>query len=119
MKQLPERSSKRPAGQMDPSKKVGVYRCADITCMKDFTVKTGTVMARSRAKLSQWAAAFRLGLSSTGDFSARRIQREVGCHPSTARSMFCRVCEAMQYNSFELPSVAATLGCAQSVSIAA
>jgi transposase-like protein len=102
-----------------PSKKVGVYRCADITCMKDFTVKTGTVMARSRAKLTQWATAFHLGLSSTRGFSARRIQREIGCHPTTARSMFYRVCEAMQCNSFELPSVAGKPGCVQSVAVAA
>jgi Transposase zinc-ribbon domain len=37
-----------------PTKKTGVYRCADMTCMRDLTVKTGTVMACSPAKLTQW-----------------------------------------------------------------
>ena len=87
-----------------PTKKVGVYRCADMTCRRDFTVKTGTVMARSWARLTQWATAFHFAASER-KFSARALQRELGCHPSTAHSMFYRVADAMRRNSFELPAV--------------
>ena len=86
-------------------KKPGVYRCADITCMKDFTVKTRTVMARSPVKLTQWATAFHLGAASECTFSARALQRELGCHPKTASSMFYGVSEAMRRGSFEMPAV--------------
>jgi transposase-like protein len=86
------------------TKKFGVYRCADKTCMKDFTVITGTVMARSRAKLTQWATAFHLAALNKGGFLARQLQRELGCHHKTARSMYYRISEAMHRNSFELPS---------------
>jgi transposase-like protein len=86
-----------------PSKKVGVYRCADMTCMKDFTVITATVMARSHAKLTKWAIAFHLAASSMRDLSAGQLQRELGCHYDRARSMLYRVREAMRRDSFELP----------------
>ena len=52
------------------TKKLGRYRCAAPACRKDFTVMTGTVMERSHAKLTQWAAAFHLGASSKKGFSA-------------------------------------------------
>jgi transposase-like protein len=87
------------------TKKFGVYRCADKTCMKDFTVITGTVMARSHVKLRQWAAAFHLAASSKSDFSARQLHRALGCHYNTARSMYYRVVQAMRRGSFELPSI--------------
>ena len=86
-----------------PTKKVGVYRCADMTCRRDFTVKTGTVMARSWARLTQWATAFHLAASER-KFSARALQRELGCHPGTARSMFYRVLQATRHGSLELPA---------------
>jgi len=85
-------------------KKTGVYRCADMTCMRDFTVKTGTVMARSPAKLTQWATAFNLAGSSKSIFSAHQLQRELGCHYNTARSLFYRVREAMLRGSLEVPT---------------
>jgi transposase-like protein len=94
------------------TKKVGVYRCADMTCRKDFTVITGTVMARSHAKLTQWATAFHLAALSKSDFSPRQLQRELGCHYNTARSMFYRVWEAMRRNSFELPSASGNVASA-------
>jgi transposase-like protein len=84
-------------------KKTGVYRCADMTCMRDFTVKTGTVMARSHVKLTQWATAFHLAGSKSA-FSARQLQRELGCHYNTAHSLFYRVREAMLRGSFEVPT---------------
>jgi len=86
-----------------PSKKVGVYRCADMTCAKDFTVITATVMARSHAKLTQWAIAFHLAASGKNEVSIGQLQRLLGCHHHTARSMLYRVWEATRRGSLELP----------------
>ncbi len=85
------------------SKKVGVYRCADPSCRKDFTVMTGTVMERSHAKLTQWAAAFHLAASSKKGFSAHQLHRELGCQYNTAWFMFHRVREAMRRGGLDLP----------------
>jgi transposase-like protein len=52
------------------TKATGRYRCANKECRKDFTVMTGSVMERSHAKLTQWAAAFTLAASSKKGFSA-------------------------------------------------
>jgi len=78
------------------TKKVGVYRCAASTCRKDFTVMTGTVMERSHAKLTQWAAAFHLAASSKKGFSAHQLHRELGCQYNTAWFLHHRVMEAMR-----------------------
>jgi transposase-like protein len=81
--------------------KVGRYRCAG--CRKDFTVMTGTVMERSHAKLTQWAAAFHLGASSKKGFSAHQLHRELGCQYNTAWFLHHRVMEAMRRGGLDLP----------------
>jgi transposase-like protein len=85
------------------TKKAGVYRCAAPTCRKDFTVMTGTVMERSHAKLTQWAAAFHLAASSKKGFSAHQLHRELGCQYNTAWFLHHRVMEAMRRGGLELP----------------
>lgn len=85
------------------TKKVGVYRCGRPTCRKDFTVMTGTVMERSHAKLTQWAAAFHLAASSKKGFSAHQLHRELGCQYNTAWFIFHRVREAMRRGGLDLP----------------
>ena len=85
------------------TKKLGVYRCASPTCRKDFTVMTGTVMERSHAKLTQWAAAFHLGASSKKGFSAHQLHRELGCAYNTAWFLHHRVMEAMRRGGLDLP----------------
>jgi transposase-like protein len=85
------------------TKKAGVYRCAASTCRKDFTVMTGTVMERSHAKLTQWAAAFHLAASSKKGFSAHQLHRELGCQYNTAWFIFHRVREAMRRGGLDLP----------------
>lgn len=85
------------------SKKVGVYRCADPSCRRDFTVMTGTVMERSHAKLTQWAAAFHIAASSKKGFSARQLHRALGCQYNTAWFIFHRVREAMRQGGLDLP----------------
>jgi transposase-like protein len=85
------------------TKKLGRYRCAASTCRKDFTVMTGTVMERSHAKLTQWAAAFHLGASSKKGFSAHQLHRELGCQYNTAWFLHHRVMEAMRRGGLDLP----------------
>jgi transposase-like protein len=85
------------------TKKLGRYRCAAPTCRRDFTVMTGTVMERSHAKLTQWAAAFHLGASSKKGFSAHQLHRELGCQYNTAWFLHHRVMEAMRRGGLDLP----------------
>ncbi len=82
--------------------KAGRYRCAAPECRKDFTVMTGTVMERSHAKLTQWAAAFHLGASSKKGFSAHQLHRELGCQYNTAWFLHHRVMEAMRRGGLDL-----------------
>jgi transposase-like protein len=83
--------------------KLGRYRCAASVCRKDFTVMTGTVMERSHAKLTQWAAAFHMGASSKKGFSAHQLHRELGCQYNTAWFLHHRVMEAMRRGGLDLP----------------
>jgi transposase-like protein len=85
------------------TKKAGVYRCAAATCRKDFTVMTGSVMERSHAKLTQWAAAFHMAASSKKGFSAHQLHRELGCQYNTAWFLHHRVMEAMRRGGLDLP----------------
>jgi transposase-like protein len=85
------------------TKKVGRYRCGNKDCRKDFTVMTGSVMERSHATLTQWAAAFHLGASSKKGFSAHQLHRELGCQYNTAWFLHHRVMEAMRRGGLDLP----------------
>jgi transposase-like protein len=89
--------------QYYPTKKIGVYRCADPSCRRDFTVMTKTVMERSHAKLGHWAIAFHLVASSKEGFSARQLHRELGCQYNTAWFLRHRVMEAIRRGGLNLP----------------
>jgi transposase-like protein len=78
------------------TKKAGRYRCGEKECRKDFTVMTGSVMERSHAKLTQWAAAFCLYAASKKGFTATQLQRHLGCQYNTAWFLHHRVMEAMR-----------------------
>lgn len=83
--------------------KPGRYRCGEKECRKDFTVMTGTVMERSHAPLTMWAAAFHLFASSKKGLSAHQLHRELGCQYNTAWFIHHRVMEAMRRGGLELP----------------
>jgi len=85
------------------TKKEGRYRCAAKECRKDFTVMTGTVMERSHAPLTMWAAAFHLFASSKKGISAHQLHRELGCQYNTAWFIHHRVMEAMRRGGLDLP----------------
>src|SRR5436190_8705164 len=83
--------------------KVGVYRCGEKECRKDFTVQTKSVMERSHAPLTQWAMAFHLYASSRKGFTAMQLQRLLGCEYNTAWFLHHRVMEAMRRGGLDLP----------------
>jgi len=76
--------------------KAGVYRCGEKECRKDYTVMTKSVMERSHAKLTQWAAAFHLYAASKKGFTATQLERHLSCEYNTAWFLHHRVMEAMR-----------------------
>lgn len=85
------------------TKKAGRYRCGEKECRKDFTVMTGSVMERSHAPLTMWAAAFHLFASRKKGLSAHQLHRELGCQYNTAWFIHHRVMEAMRRGGLDLP----------------
>ncbi len=84
-------------------KKAGRYRCGEKECRKDYTVMTKSVMERSHAKLTQWAAAFHLYAASKKGFTATQLERHLGCEYNTAWFLHHRVMEAMRRGGLDLP----------------
>lgn len=76
--------------------RVGLYRCAEPECRKDFTVTTGTVMERSKVPLHKWLIAFYLMNASKKGISARQLHRTLGVTYQTAWFMCHRIREAMR-----------------------
>jgi hypothetical protein len=64
---------------------------------------TKSVMERSHAKLTQWAAAFHLYAASKKGFTATQLQRHLGCEYNTAWFLHHRVMEAMRRGGLDLP----------------
>lgn len=85
------------------TKKAGRYRCSEKECRKDFTVMTKSVMERSHAKLTQWAAAFCLYAASKKGFTAMQLQRHLGCEYNTAWFLHHRIMEAMRRGGLDTP----------------
>jgi transposase-like protein len=83
--------------------KIGVYRCGEKECRKDYTIMTTSVMERSHAKLTQWAAAFCLYAASKKGFTATQLQRHLGCEYNTAWFLHHRVLEAMRRGGVAVP----------------
>jgi hypothetical protein len=63
---------------------------------------TGTVMERSHAPLTMWAAAFHFAASAKKGFSAAQLERELGCEYNTAWFMWHRIREAMRRGGLEV-----------------
>jgi hypothetical protein len=64
---------------------------------------TKSVMERSHAKLTQWAAAFCLYAASKKGFTAAQLQRHLGCEYNTAWFLHHRIMEAMRRGGLDLP----------------
>ena len=68
------------------------YRCRD--CKKYFSVKTGTVMARSPVSLRKWAYAMYLDGTSLKGIASMKLHRDIGVTQKTAWFMLQRIREA-------------------------
>jgi transposase-like protein len=81
--------------------RVGVYRCAEKECRKDFTVTTKTVMESSHIPLHKWAQGFHLIASSKKGFSAHQLHRTLKITYRSAWFMAHRLREAMRQGGLE------------------
>src|SRR5262245_40091268 len=78
------------------TKPLGVFRCAEKTCRKAFTVTMRTVMERSKIALHKWLQAFHLMCSSKKGVSAHQIHRTLDIGYEAAWFMCHRIREAMR-----------------------
>jgi transposase-like protein len=86
-----------------PTKRRGVYRCAEKECRKDFTVTMKTVMERSHIALHKWAQAFHLMCSSKKGISAHQLHRTLDVTYRAALFMAHRIRHAMRAGGLAAP----------------
>ena len=79
-----------------PTKRAGVYRCAEKLCRKDFTVTMKTVMERSHIALHKWLQGFQLMCASKKGVSAHQLHRTLNITYRSAWFMAHRIREAMR-----------------------
>jgi transposase-like protein len=84
-----------------PTKRAGVYRCAEKECRKDFTVTMNTPMERSHIALHKWLLAFHLMTSSKKGISAHQLHRTLDITYRSAWFMAHRVRECMRNGGLE------------------
>ena len=75
--------------------RLGLYRCGEKECRKDFTVRVGTVFEDSPIKLHKWLLAAYLVCASKKGISAKQLERMLGVTYKTAWFMSHRLREAM------------------------
>lgn len=78
------------------TKKIGVYRCGEGKCRKDFTVRVGTLFERSHIALHTWLYATHLLTSSKKGMSSHQMHRMLDVTYKTAWFMTHRIREAMR-----------------------
>jgi transposase-like protein len=83
-------------GKAYARKKLGLYRCAEKECRKDFTVTTKSVMESSHIPLRLWAQAFTLICSSKKGISAHQVHRTLKITYKSAWFLCHRIREAMR-----------------------
>ena len=72
------------------------YWCKD--CRKYFSVRTGTVMARSHISLQNWAFAIYLAVTNLKGVSSMKLHRDLGISQKAAWFMLHRIREALASN---------------------
>lgn len=75
-------------------KKEGVYRCKSNACKKDFTVRVGTVMHKSKIPLRKWLYAMYLVVTSRKGVSSLQLSKELGVTQKSAWFLLQRIREA-------------------------
>jgi transposase-like protein len=78
------------------TKRIGVYRCAEQGCRKDFSVTMKTVMERSHIALHKWLQGFHLMTSSKKGVSAHQLHRTLQITYEAAWFMAHRIRESMR-----------------------
>lgn len=73
-------------------KKVGIYRCK--SCTKDFTVRVGTVMHKSKIPLRKWLYAMYLVITSRKGLSSLQLSKELGITQKSSWFLLQRIREA-------------------------
>ena len=73
------------------------YWCKD--CRKYFSVRTGTVMARSHISLQNWAFAVYLAVTNLKGVSSMKLHRDLGISQKAAWFMLHRIREALASNA--------------------
>lgn len=74
-----------------PNAKPMPYWCSQ--CRSYFSVRTGTVLERSRVPLRKWAIAIYLEITSLKSVSSMKLHRDLGVSQPTAWSMLHRIRE--------------------------
>lgn len=84
-------------------KKEGVYRCK--SCRKDFTVRVGTIMHKSKIPLKKWIYAMYLVCTSRKGISSLQLSKELGITQKSAWFLLQRIREACNDNADKLTGI--------------
>ena len=76
------------------------YHCR--SCRKDFSVKTGTIMHRSKLGLQKWAVAIYLMNTNLKGVSSMKLHRELGITQSAAWKMAHKIRQGWDYGKTKL-----------------
>lgn len=79
------------------TRKTPQFRCR--SCRKDFTVKTGTIMADSKLPLSKWAMAYYLVTTNLKGVSSMKLHRDLEITQKTAWFLEHRIRETWNDNT--------------------
>jgi len=79
-------------GRIQVRKVEGYYRC--LVCKRDFTVRTGTIFARSHVPLNKWLYAIHLLATARKGVSSLQLSKEIGVTQKTAWFMLARLRKA-------------------------
>jgi len=72
--------------------RLGIYRCN--ACVSEFTIRTGTILERSKVPLHKWLYAMYLVATAREKNSSVQIAKQIGVTQKTAWSMLHRIREA-------------------------
>lgn len=76
-----------------------LFQCKERQCLKQFSVKVGTIFEGSNAPLTQWMSAMWLIANAKNGISSCELARALGCTQKTAWFMLHRIREAMRKNN--------------------
>lgn len=84
-------------------KAIGYYRC--LSCKKDFTVRTKTILERSHIPLNKWIFAMYLLVTARKGISSLQLSKEIGITQKSAWFMLQRLREACKEDIFLLGGI--------------